>query len=125
MKKTKSKEVLERNRLVRRNKRYKKELTKRATLSEILVCNWLIENRINYIFQKGFFIPFHRIVDFYLPGRKIIIEVDGEIHRFFIDKDFRKDVSFLQERGMKTIRITNKEVADGTFKEKLQEFIGF
>lgn len=119
----KSKEKLKRNRLVRRNKGFIKVLRKRATLSEILVANWLLESGINYIFQKGFFVPFHRIVDFYLPKRKIIIEVDGEIHRFFIEKDRNKDESYLKKRGMTTIRITNKEVADGSFKKKLLEFI--
>lgn len=118
-----TKKQINRRRLQRRNAGYVKGLRKRATLSEILVANWLLESGINYIFQKGFFVPFHRIVDFYLPKRKIIIEVDGEIHRFFIEKDRNKDESYLKKRGMVTIRITNKEVADGSFKKKLLDFI--
>lgn len=60
-----------------------------------------------YIFQKGFLKPFHRIVDFYLPKKKTIVEVDGGYHKHTRERDALKDKLWLEQRGMKTIRIPN------------------
>ncbi len=51
------------------------------------------------------------IVDFYCASRKIIIEIDGEIHSTIHAKeydDFRTSV--LEGYGLKVIRFTNNEV---------------
>lgn len=103
-----------------RNLIYVKDLRKRPTKSEKMVQKWFNENKIYHIFQKGFITPFHRIADFYIPGKKIIIEIDGPIHQKLLLKDFRKDEVFLRMRGMDTIRIKNESVYDGTFKEVLE-----
>ena len=101
------------------NEKYRKELVQKATPCELIVKNWLEENDIYFIFQKGFIMPFHRIVDFYLPGRRIILEIDGKYHLDTVAKDNRKDYLWARERNMHTIRITNEQVESGEFKTLL------
>ena len=113
---TKSKESLDFKRRRGRNSKFLKELRKNATKAELIVKEYLESKNIWFIFQKGFLIPFHRIVDFYIPKVGIIIEIDGGYHKDTEDKDSRKDYAWLM-RSMKTIRITNEQVYDGTFKE--------
>lgn len=109
----------------RRNARYLRELRKRATPSELKVKEILDEIEIRYIFQKGFFNPFHRIVDFYIPVHGLIIEVDGDCHKETTWKDSNKDIAFLRKRGFKTLRILNRELDNiPLVKKKLMDFVG-
>lgn len=101
-----------------KNNLYKMQLKLSPTKAEIIVGNYLYERKIGFQFQKGFFVPFHRIVDFYLPNKKIIIEVDGGYHKETVEKDKIKDTLW-KSRDMTTIRVTNDEVFDGSFKAKL------
>jgi very-short-patch-repair endonuclease len=96
----------------RNNLKYRNELRQRATKSEIKFKKILDENQIKYIFQKGFLKPFHRIVDFYIPRKKLIIEIDGGYHKepYYKEKDRIKDAVFLKVRGLKTVRLTNEQV---------------
>lgn len=109
--------------LGKRNNRFVKQLRNKATPEEVTVGKWLLEQGIYFIFQKGFFKPFHRIVDFYLP-RRGIVEIDGGYHKLIQDKDDRKDYLWNYQRYMPTLRITNEEVLNGTFTEPLLKFIG-
>lgn len=104
----------------KRNFEYVSKLKKNVTIAESLFKDFLDKHNIYYKFQKGFLIPFHRIVDFYLPKNKTIIEIDGEIHENLKGDDLKKDYSFLNDRGFKTIRIKNSEVFDGSFKSRLE-----
>lgn len=101
-----------------KNNLYKMQLKKNPTKAEIIVKEYLSKHKMGVQFQKGFFVPFHRIVDFYIPNLKIIIEIDGGYHKETVDKDKKKD-SLWSERGITTIRITNEEVFDGSFKSKI------
>lgn len=98
-----------------KNNLYKMQLKRNPTKAEIIVKEYLSERKMGVQFQKGFFVPFHRIVDFYIPNLKLIIEVDGGYHKETEEKDRRKDVLW-SERGITTIRILNEEVFDGSFK---------
>ena len=49
------------------------------------------------------------IADFYYPELKLIIEVDGPIHKFQKSADRRRD-EILDVLGYKLLRFTNKEV---------------
>ncbi len=49
-----------------------------------------------------------RIIDFYCPAAKLVIEVDGDTHDREIDA--RRDRSLSQNRGMRTLRFTNTDV---------------
>lgn len=109
--------------LKKKNNHYIQNLRRKATKEEIIVGKWLLEQNIYFIFQKGFFKPFHRIVDFYLP-RRGILEIDGGYHNNIKEKDDRKDYLWNKNRYLQTIRITNEQVLDGSYKEILKSFIG-
>jgi len=98
---------------------YRKELQTNATETELIVRDFLKENNVKHKFQKTFINPFHRIVDFYIPKKKIIIEIDGGYHKQVADKDKQKDELWLKERGCKTIRITNEQVYSGKYQALL------
>jgi very-short-patch-repair endonuclease len=68
---------------------------------------------VPYRFQQGFYTPYHRIVDFYLPEQNLVIEIDGPCHD--PEKDRRRDEWFTRERGIKIIRISNEEAMSGKF----------
>lgn len=103
-----------------RNAVYRASLKTNATRAEIIFGDFLWNNKIYFQFQKGFFKPFHRIVDFYLPDHSLIVEIDGSSHDETKQKDYTKDRRWEKERYRGTLRITNDEVFDGTFKEKLK-----
>lgn len=106
-----------------RNNKYRDELKKHPTRAELIVREFLTKKGFYFIFQKGFITPFHRIVDFYIPKKKLIIEVDGEYHIQISGLDKRKDTYFLYLRGFKTLRITNEDVFSGFYKKKVIDFI--
>lgn len=102
-----------------KNKFFKDDLKKRATKAELIFLDFLKEKQVKHKFQKGFFLPFHRIVDFYIPYERLIVEIDGGYHKDIIQKDYIKDVRWLRERNMRSLRITNEEVYSGEFKQIL------
>jgi len=53
-----------------------------------------------------FFIP-----DFYCASEKLIIELDGKIHDFQKEKDYRRD-EILAAYNLKVLRINNEELND-------------
>ncbi len=78
---------------------------------------------IQYDEVAGF--PKHFFPDFYCSKRKLIIEIDGGIHKTQIEYDkHREDI--LKSMGYSIIRFTNKEVLDnwsevkGKLIEKLE-----
>lgn len=66
---------------------------------------------IKYEFQK--LLWGNKIVDFYLPDYRVVIEIDGGYHKTLKqkDKDLRRDTDFCLGR-IKVIRFTNQEVLD-------------
>ena len=88
-------------------------LVERATPEEIKFMNILEQKGVNYVFQKiirkpkgGFY-----IVDFYLPGKNLIIEIDGPYHETTRQK-FEDDMRTqkLKNMGFKIKRIKNEDV---------------
>lgn len=106
-----------------KNMLYRKQLLSRPTKAELVFKEYLEANKIRFIFQKGFLTPFHRILDFYLPGRRIGIEIDGGYHIAQHDKDLYKDRQFLKSRNIKVYRFWNEEVFDGSFKKKFASML--
>ncbi len=102
------------------NSLYRAELQLKVTEAEKIFGDYLWNKGIRFQFQKGFFKPFHRIADFYIFEGKIIIEIDGGYHtdETVKYKDFHKDEEW-KKRGYKTIRITNEEVLNGKYVDKL------
>ena len=76
------------------------------------------ERHLWYDFLRSYPVRFSRqkvlgkyIADFYSAGAKLVIELDGSQH--YEDDNVQKDVertSFLEEYGLKVIRIPNNEV---------------
>ena len=99
--------------LVRRNAINKARLRNAATPAERHFQTCLARRGVPYRFQQGFYTPYHRIVDFYLPEQNLVIEIDGPCHD--PEKDRRRDEWFTRERGIKIIRISNEEVMSGKF----------
>ena len=86
----------------------------RATPAENLFCSYLASLGLSYRFQQGFYNPFYRIVDFYLPEHRLAIEIDGESHTD-PEHDRRMDEWFERVRGIKILRLTNDQVYNGDF----------
>lgn len=64
-------------------------------------------------------------VDFYLPQAKLVIEIDGQQHK--LDEvtrvsDSKRD-TYLSAKGITTIRITTKELRDGTYNAKVETIL--
>lgn len=52
------------------------------------------------------------IVDFYCSSLGLVIEIDGEIHKFQKERDLERD-NILKERfGLKILRYTNNEILE-------------
>ena len=49
------------------------------------------------------------IADFYCHSANLIVEVDGEVHQYQIEKDQERDQN-LNDKGLKVIRIKNEEI---------------
>ena len=88
-------------------------LIERATPEELKFKNELDKKGVDYVFQKiirkptgGFY-----IVDFYLPFKNLIIEIDGPYHQATRQK-FEDDMRIqdLKNLGYKIKRIKNEEV---------------
>lgn len=86
-------------------------LLKKATPAERAFCCYLATLGFAYRQQQGFYTPFYRIADFYLPDQNLIIEIDGSYHNAEADKV--KDERFLAARGIRTLRLTNEQVLTG------------
>ena len=86
----------------------------RATPAENLFCSYLASLGLSYRFQQGFYTPYYRIADFYLPDLNLIIEIDGPCHD--TEKDRQQDARFEHARGIRTLRLTNDQVLSEAFE---------
>lgn len=67
--------------------------------------------------------PKYFITDFYCAEKKLILEIDGEIHYFQKDYDENRD-EILANMGMRILRIKNKEVGNvSEVLRKIEKFI--
>lgn len=92
---------------------HKAQLKKQATPAERRFCCYLAERGLTYRFQQGFFTPYYRIADFYLPDENLIVEIDGAYHN--AERDRQRDDWFTRERGINVLRLTNEQVMSGDF----------
>jgi len=113
-----------------RNHKFRQKLLSNPTKAEVIVKKYLDENwkklglNKKVMFQKGFLLPFHRIVDFYILKRKIIIEIDGGYHynKETKELDRVKDVEWRVNK-FKTLRIKNEQVYSGEYIKIIKEFV--
>ena len=83
---------------------------KKMTYPEQLVYDWLIEHQVRFVHQFLFKTDqFTRYVDFYIPERKLFIEVDGQYwHQQNLQVDIDKD-NDAKAHGYMTERISTSE----------------
>jgi very-short-patch-repair endonuclease len=93
----------------------------RITQAEEAFCRYLASLGLSYRFQQGFFQPYHRIVDFYLPDQNVVIEIDGPYHD--PEHDHRRDAWFQNVRGIRILRLTNEEVLSGAFGDEIEPYL--
>ena len=91
-------------------KEFARNLRNNSTLPEVILWNSLLKRKQ----LRGY--PFLRqrpidnyIVDFFCKDLKLIIELDGEIHRYQKSKDKRREEELLR-LGYSIIRFNNEEV---------------
>ena len=65
------------------------------------------------------------IVDFYCPGARIVIELDGDVHDAEAQRDYdRARAGFLEAAGYRVIRLRNKDVSREQLEAVLREALG-
>ena len=86
-----------------------KSLRKRSTDSEATLWNSLRAKKLKgYIFRRQ--VPInHYIVDFCCFEKKLIIELDGIVHRFKWKQDYLRE-QYLENRGFRIVRFKNIDI---------------
>jgi len=98
--------------LARNNRKYPTEAEK---------IFWLELRNSHYVFLRQK--PLGKyILDFYCSKLLLAIEIDGDSHdnKKYLDKE--RDLYF-EQRGIKTVRLTNKEVLRGNGEERIKQLI--
>ena len=92
----------------------RESLKSKANKYENCLGEYLIKKKIKFIHQAPFVINGKiYFLDFYIPSKRIAIEVDGQYHKSLYqgDYDYTRDYNF-KSIGIKTIRISNNETLD-------------
>jgi very-short-patch-repair endonuclease len=88
-----------------------REMRKNPTEAEALLWEKLRKRQLGgYKFRRQQVIGIH-IVDFYCPSEKVIVEVDGGIHRQQMEIDLIRD-EHLSSLGNSILRFSNQDVFD-------------
>ena len=86
----------------------RKIMRDKMTRAEALLWAHIKSNKLGVKFRRQHIIE-NFIPDFVALSAKLIVEVDGEIHRF--QKEYDDDRTFiLEQKGFRVIRFTNEEV---------------
>src|SRR5690554_4066060 len=92
-----------------------KEMRKTPTRAESLLWNELRTKKTGYKFRQQHPID-NYIVDFVCLSKRLIIEVDGEIHQYQLEKDGERELLLKEKKGFKVLRFTNEEVTNNLEK---------
>ncbi len=92
-----------------------KEMRKNPTEAEQKMWEALRAKKIDAKFRRQHPID-NYIVDFVCLAKKLIIEIDGEIHQFQKEKDEERQSVLEQKLGYKLLRFTNDEVTNSLSK---------
>lgn len=96
-----------------------------ANKYEKMLAAVLIDKNIHFIHQAPFIIDGKiYFADFFIPNRRVILEVDGLSHepRFAKSYDGKRDIAF-NSLNIRTVRIKNSDVAKTSFiVAKLKEY---
>jgi len=106
-------------------KQFARSLRNNSTLAEVILWNKILKKKQ----LKGY--PFLRqrpienyIVDFFSKELKLIVEIDGEIHKFQKSKDKKREEELLK-LGYSIIRFDNEDIMNGlpNVIRTLEEFV--
>jgi very-short-patch-repair endonuclease len=75
---------------------------------EYILWEHIRNKKLGYKFRRQHSIGFF-IVDFYCPEKRLIIEVDGEIHNLKKENDRSRD-KYFADLNYRVIRFTNEEI---------------
>lgn len=59
-------------------------------------------------------------LDFFFPERMVAVEIDGSVHKLRKEHDRRRDADF-RSIGIRTVRISNKDVMQGRLYDVLMK----
>lgn len=106
-------------------KEFARTLRNNSTLPEVILWDKLLKRKQlrGYQFLRQRPVK-NYIVDFFSKELKLIIEIDGEIHKFQKRKDKRREAE-LVELGYSIIRFQNEEILNDLFnvERTLHDFI--
>jgi len=104
-------------------KDYRKNLKDHQTKAELVLWEYLRNKKTGHKIRRQHVIS-DFISDFACLSKKVIIEIDGEIHRFQKEKDDLRTIR-LNALGYEVIRFTNAEVlnAPGQVAQKIKTYL--
>ena len=91
----------------------RKELRRAITPEEEIVWHKLWHNNLGYKFRRQHSIG-NFIADFFCPVKRLVIELDGEIHEGQIEYDDGREAE-IEKYDIKVIRFTNGEVINDIY----------
>lgn len=86
-----------------------KQMRENPTQAEAKLWGELRGKKLGYKFRQQHPID-NYIVDFVCLEKKLIIEVDGEVHQYQLEKDDERELLLKEKKGYKVIRFNNLEV---------------
>ena len=92
-----------------------KEMRKNPTPAEARLWKFLRNKKLNHKFRRQHPIADY-IVDFVCLNKGLIIEADGEIHKYQLNKDAERQLLLEQKKGYTVLRFTNEEILNETDK---------
>ncbi len=101
------------------------ELRRKETPTEKILWFYLRSDKLGVKFKRQHSVGGY-ILDFYCAKKKLIIELDGEIHNTKDAKEYDEvRDKFFKELGYKTLRFLNREVENNINKvlEKIRSFL--
>lgn len=101
--------------------RYAREHRKNPTRAEKELKRKLLNWKIRFRSQRQFD---YFIVDFLIPDRRLVIEVDGNYHDARADYDERRTV-YLESLGLTVIRIRNEDVLNTDCEELRRTILSY
>ncbi|MEH6658890.1 DUF559 domain-containing protein [Leeuwenhoekiella marinoflava] len=91
------------------------EMRDKPTKAEALLWSKLRGKKTGFKFRQQHPIDKY-IVDFVCLSAQLIVEVDGEVHQYQMDKDAERQLLLEQKKGYKVLRFSNEEVLNDVEK---------
>jgi len=104
-------------------KDYRKNLKDHQTKAELVLWEYLRNKKTGHKIRRQHVID-NFISDFVCISKKVIIEIDGEIHKFQKDKDDLRTIR-LNTLGYEVIRFTNDDVLNAPYQvaQKIKTYL--